>query len=308
MAFPEKMYFFHSMFNSMDNIKAHYSFTNGDVKNLLHIQSLMSSYLDEFINEFYLYIKNFKNSDIYLKDEGTITRHKEAMKKWYLNLFEGKYNREYFDELEKVGMAHVRINMPSHFVNAAMHFVKRYITGILHKKIKNKDEFLYISRSVEKLLDINLDIITSSFIEEEKNFFLSQRVESYLIQLTNRFSFGLNLILVLGLVILSVLVLGLFVYDITHILSGGSIEKGLLSTLGSLLMLWVVIELIDTEITHLRGGKFAIKIFISVALVAVIRKILVTSLETKAIETQLSLVAALAVLGIVYWLIAKVEK
>ena len=87
-----------------------------------------------------------------------------------------------------------------------------------------------------------------------------------------------------------------------------TLKKAFLSTLGSLLMLWVVIELMGTEIKHLRGGKFAIKVFISVALVAVIRKILVTSLKSDAVEAQLSLVGAVAVLGAVYWLVSKVDK
>jgi uncharacterized membrane protein (DUF373 family) len=78
--------------------------------------------------------------------------------------------------------------------------------------------------------------------------------------------------------------------------------------MGSLLMLWVVIELIDNEIRQLRGGRFAIKVFISVALVAVIRKILVTTLSAEAIGAQISLIAAVAVLGVVYWLISKVEQ
>jgi uncharacterized membrane protein (DUF373 family) len=51
---------------------------------------------------------------------------------------------------------------------------------------------------------------------------------------------------------------------------------------------------------ELQGAKFTIKVFISVALVAVIRKILVTSLKTDAVEAQLSLVVAIAVLGGVY--------
>src|SRR3989337_3158834 len=165
---------------------------------------------------------------------------------------------------------------------------------------------LYLVRSVEKILDINLDIFTSSYIEEEKKFFLSQKVESYLIQMANRFTHGLNLILVLGLVVLGFMVIGLFAYDLMHVLDG-DLDKGLLSTVGSFLMLWVVIELMGTEIKHLRGGKFAIKVFISVALVAVIRKILVTSLRTDAVEAQLSLVGAVAVLGAVYWLGPKVD-
>ena len=110
----------------------------------------------------------------------------------------------------------------------------------------------------------------------------------------------------MGLVGMGVMVMWLFVYDLTHIYQG-DIEKGLLSTLGSLLMLWVVIELMDTEVKHLKGKKFAIKIFISVALVAVIRKILIISLSTEKVEAQLSLIAAVAVLGGVYWLVSKVE-
>jgi uncharacterized membrane protein (DUF373 family) len=64
----------------------------------------------------------------------------------------------------------------------------------------------------------------------------------------------------------------------------------------------------DTEIKHLKGGKFAIKVFISVALVALIRKILVTSLKSGDVEAQLSLIAGVAVLGVIYWLIAKVDQ
>ena len=102
------------------------------------------------------------------------------------------------------------------------------------------------------------------------------------------------------------MVLGLFAYDVTLIFRG-DIEKGLLATLGSLLMLWVVIELMDTEVDHLKGGKFSIKVFLSVAMVAVIRKILVASLKSGYVSAQLSLIAALAVLGMVYWIVSKTE-
>ena len=75
-------------------------------------------------------------------------------------------------------------------------------------------------------------------------------------------------------------------------------------------MMGVVIEFMDTEVKHLKGGKFAIKVFISVALVAVIRKLLVTTLKAEALEYQLSVIltAAIAVLGVIYWLIARIER
>lgn len=294
---------------SPDKIKAHYSFTSSDAESLARLRPLMEKWRDSFVVEFYSYVKNFEEAHRFLKDDSTIKRHQEALKAWFMNLFSGEYGVHYFNELQKVGMAHVRINLHAHYVNAAVHFVKLYILEILSKEIGSPEERSGPARSVEKIIDINLDVFTSSYIEEEKKFFLSQKFETYLIQLANRFSHGLNIILVLGLVILGVMVIGLFGYDLIHLFDeGGDFEKALLSTLGSLLMLWVVIELMDTEIKHLRGGKFAIKVFISVALVAVIRKILVTSLKSDAVEAQISLVAAVAVLGVIYWLISKVDK
>ncbi|MFQ5587141.1 MAG: phosphate-starvation-inducible PsiE family protein, partial [Thermodesulfobacteriota bacterium] len=236
-------------------------------------------------------------------------RHQAGLKTWFRRLFCGEYDNHYLREIEHVGMQHVKIHLPCHYVNTGMHFVKRYCHEILRKEIKGEQERHYLISSLEKILDINLDALTSSYVEEEiKRVFLSQKVESYLIQFANRFSYGLNLVLVVGLVFVGFMVLGLFAYDLAHILDSGNMEKGLLATLGSLLMLWVVIELVDTEIEHLQGAKFTIKVFISVALVAVIRKILVTSLKTDAVEAQLSLVVAVAVLGGVYWLVSKTEK
>ena len=292
---------------TIERIKAHYRFTDEDVSNLSSLRPVMERHRDEFVVEFYSYVKNFEEAHKFLKDEATIRRHQEALKVWFMKLFAGSYDSLYLAELGKVGLAHVKISLHAHYVNAAFHFVKRYIHETLRKEYSDQEERARLLRSADKILDINLDIFTSSYIEEEKKFFLSQKVESYLIQMANRFTHGLNLVLVLGLVVLGFMVIGLFAYDLLHVLDG-DLEKGLLSTLGSLLMLWVVIELMGTEIKHLRGGKFAIKVFISVALVAVIRKILVTSLKTDAVEAQLSLVGAVAVLGAVYWLVSKVDS
>ena len=303
----------------IEKLKSHYNFTSEDAKNLERLRPIMDGYVDEFAHEFYRKIRNFEDAETFLKDDETIKRHQEGLREWFRGLFSGDYGVKYFAELEKVGMAHVKIKLSAHYVNAAMHFVNRYTTGIVKNEIKDDRELQYMLNSVHKILDINLDVLTSSYIEEEKRtIFLSQKLENYLIQFANRFTYGLNLVLVLGLVILGAMVIALFVKDLTHIFDG-DLEKGLLATLGSLLMLWVVIELMENEVRQLRGGKFAIKVFISVALVAIIRKILVTTLSASAetvqdqtalmgaIAVQVSLIGAVAVLGVVYWLIAKIE-
>jgi len=293
---------------TIELVKTHYHFSEQDVENLLFLRPMLEQYAEDFVVEFYHVIKEFRGVDKYLKNEATIKRHQTALKKWYKNLFAGDYGPDYIKGLEKVGLAHVRIDLPAHFVNAAFHFVKDFISAKIYNEVPDSSRCFLLQRSAIKLLDINLDVFTSSFIKEEKKFFLSKKVESGLVQAANRFTYGLNLVLVLGLVAIGVMVIVLFGYDMAAVFHG-HIEEGLLRTLGTLLMLWVVIELMDTEIRHLEHGGFDVKVFVSVALVAVIRDILITTLRHhEAVETRLTLIAAVAVLGGVYWLISKTER
>lgn len=296
---------------SIEKIKAHYAFTTVDTANLKQLKPLMEKYKDEFPKEFYNYIKDFEDASKFLKNEEVVKKHQDSLKEWFMRLFAGAYDAHYIRDIERIGYAHVKIELPAHYVNAAMHFVRQFCLRILEKEFcADINECRYFAKSIDKIIDINLDVMTSSFIEEEiKTYFLSERVESYLIQFAERFAYGLNLILVIGLVIMGIMVVGLFAYDVAHIFSG-DIEKGLLGTLGALLMMWVVIELVDTEVKHLKGGKFAVKVFINVALVAVIRKLLVTTLKAEAEASHLSiiLIAAIAVLGVIYYLLSRVER
>jgi len=292
----------------IERIKSHYGFTSQDAKNLRGLLPVMQMHREKFVHELYHYIKDLEDADKYLKNKEIVERHQRALGEWYMNTFAGDYGFAYFSELERVGMAHVKVGLEVHYVNASMHFCKRFLQNILRSEIQDQQERAYLMGSLDKILDINLDIFTSSYIDEEKRaIFLSHKLESVLIQSAKRFTYGLNLILVLGLVGLGGMVLWLVGSDLMHVFDG-NIEKGLLATLGSLLMLWVIIELMDTEIEHLQGKKFAIKIFVSVALVAMIRKILIATLAHDEIKTQLSLMAGLAVLGGVYWLISKADN
>ena len=293
----------------IDRIKSNYGFKLCDEQALMKLGPIMEKHEDDFAGAFYAKAMQFKNAEKYLKSEEIVEKHKEAIKNWFLMLFSGSYEDDYLSYLEGIGYTHVKVGLPSHYVNVSITFVREFCTNIIMSEISVPQEKEDMLRALGKLLDINLDILTSSYIQEEKNiFFVSKKAESKLINFAMRFSHGLNLILVVGLVLLGLMVLGLFGYDLTHFFRGGDLERGLLATLGSLLMLWVVIELVDTEVEHLRGAKFSVKVFVGVAMVAVIRKILVTSLKTEAVEAQYSLIAALAVLGFLWWLISKTEK
>jgi uncharacterized membrane protein (DUF373 family) len=162
--------------------------------------------------------------------------------------------------------------------------------------------------TMNKALDINLSIISSSFGEEKiKKVFLSHTAETKLIHFSERILQGLNLILMLGLLVMAggvVVLLGVDIYSAFY----GSYDYGIIKALGSLLILWMMIELLHTEIEHLRGGKFHVRIFVELALVAFIRKLFVASFKSQDPVSFGLLLAGLLVLGITYFLIAWVDK
>jgi len=193
-------------------------------------------------------------------------------------------------------------------MNRAMNIARDVCIDILNHHIEDTEERVKFLISVEKILDINLDIITSSYIEEEmRTYSAAYRVRSALINFSERFSQTMNLVLVLALIGLTLGVIWLFVLDIRNLI-GGNIEHAIITALGSLLILWVMIELMNTEIAHLKGGKFRISIFIGVALVAFIRETLIKTLRPERVEIQYHLIALILILGIVFWLVTRAEE
>ncbi|MCL4537554.1 MAG: phosphate-starvation-inducible PsiE family protein, partial [Nitrospirae bacterium] len=61
------------------------------------------------------------------------------------------------------------------------------------------------------------------------------------------------------------------------------------------------------EIAHLKGGKFHISVFIGVALVTIIRETMIATLKHERPETIYYLIAAILVIGVVYWLVKRTE-
>jgi uncharacterized membrane protein (DUF373 family) len=103
--------------------------------------------------------------------------------------------------------------------------------------------------------------------------------------------------------------IGLFCYDVYLLFfSDIGIEKGILTVLGSLLILWAALELIHEEIHHLQGKGFAISAFIMLAMAALIRKILIYSLSSEKGEDLLLIGVVIVALAIAYWLVNAKKK
>lgn len=241
--------------------------------------------------------------DLVVEHPGLPDRHRM----WLENLCEGPYDGECYRGLTRIGRIHASLHIRSHFVNVSMNIIRAALMDMLSEEVEDRAARTSLKESLNKLLDINLDIITSSYIEEElQHYSPAYRIKSTLIGFAEKFSGAMNMVLVLALVAITLGVAGLFVFDLAHLARGGLAEGSVLA-LGSLIVLWVLIELMNTEIAHLKGGKFNISVFIGVALVALIRDLMIVTLRKESVSFAYFLVAAILALGMVYWLVTRVE-
>lgn len=292
---------------TMQDLRDHYRFTDQDAELLLSLQPLADQNLENFSMQFYDYLYSIPETAKILNSNNR-PRLREMHKNWFLSLFTGTYDNHYMNHLSRIGHAHVKAGLSVHFVNAAMNQIRHFLLGLIDINYSDREQRRVLREAVEKMLDMNLDVMSTSYRDEEmKKVFVSRKVETLLIKATERFTYGLNLVLVLALAGVSISVVILFVWDILHIFRG-DMEKGILSALGSLLILWMMIELLDNEIKNLKGGKFNILVFIGVIIVAMIREILISTLRHDDLTTQAFLAGTLFILGIVYYLVSRAQK
>jgi len=292
------------------SLKKHYKFTNEEAEILKELQPRMEKLSEKFIDEFYDYIWGFGKTAQFLKNQDIITYHRKKIKEWYVNLFCGNYDMTYFMYLYKIGEIHVKIGLPTHYVNSAFTFVRTFILRSIEDNFDNKEQHIKEIKAVEKIVDMNLDVLTSSYREEELSKFLSlSKFEKTILSGLKKFNSYVNFFLAGALALVAFFAIGLFVYDIYLLFfSDIGIEKGILTVLGSLLVLWAAIELIHEEINHLQGKGFAIGAFIMLAMAALIRKILIYSLSSEKAEELLTIGIVIVGLAVAYWLVGSKSK
>jgi len=288
-------------------IKAHYNFTSEEERILGGLSARMKNYRDRFGQELMASFMLHESMAEFFPNEEKEKLHAMTFAGWFMRLFSGSYDEAYFQKLRKVGQVHVDIKLDGHLVNAAMTTVRRLVADYIEVEVPVEDREA-AQTAVTKILDINLDVMTSSYRQAElKKYFIHAKAESAFISLMERFTHGLNLVLGMALAIVSLGVIWLFVHDVTNVFHSTNLETSVVAALGSLLIIWMMIELLGTEVEHLRGKKIPIKIFIGIVIVAFIRKVLIGSLQHASLVDYGTRVATLFVLALVYWLVARAD-
>jgi uncharacterized membrane protein (DUF373 family) len=293
---------------AMEDILAHYGYTGQDQELREQLAEILLAVQDQFADDFYEMLEENAYTASFFPNQHAVAKRKKTFKYWLNIMLTAPLDHRLHLKLERIGKTHVRIGLDGHYVNAAMNFVRRYCQQILFTSVTENKHLDALLETLDKLLDISLDIMTSSYREAElKKVFLSKQVEYFMVRWAERVMHGLNLILMVGLLVLAAGVAVLLGSDVFFAITT-SVEQGVIRALGSLLILWMMVELLHAQVEQLKGGKFNVRIFVDLAMVAFIRKIFVASLEDKDPWSFGLHIGALLVLGVIYFLLGRSEK
>ncbi len=290
------------------NIVKNYDIKDNELAEISFVWDLMQKYKSEFAIEICNYAKNNFRLPESNSDEIT-AEYKIIFEGLYEKLFKGQLSNDYINFLIKYSNFNARYSINQEMVNGLLSYARSWIHERIFQNVPDDFRRKGILISFHKLMDITSDVITSSYYEEIiKKYTKTFSLKNFVVDISERFSLFMHIILVTILIFLTVAATLFFGLDTFRLLTGEA-EHMLIKSLGSLLIIWVLVELLHTEIQIIKGGKFKISIFIGVALIAFVRDLLILTLrhETESLATYFVL-ASIMILGIIYWLIAQQER
>ena len=97
--------------------------------------------------------------------EGRVDGLKQTHIHWFGDVLAGSYGREFFDQQFRIGLAHVRIGLPPHLVEAIMSCVRAESFRTLVEGAPDPDTAGNWIASLTKVFDLDLAVINLSYHE-----------------------------------------------------------------------------------------------------------------------------------------------
>jgi uncharacterized membrane protein (DUF373 family) len=289
------------------DIEREYEVSENDKENLKTISEKLLKYKIDFIKQFIEYLN--KRVTMEYTGKEFFNNIDRVVDNWYTMLMNYNINNDYVFKLINASKIHIKYNITQDSINVMISFTRRYLHEKMFQNFTNDVERKDLLITLHKILDINGDILNRAYLEEKiREYSLEFRFRGLVVKFGEKFSFVMQVVLIGILVLLTTFATISVIHDIIN-LSINKSHEFLISTLGSLLILWILAELIRTEIQLIKGGDFRISVFIGVALIAYIRDLLILTLQQHMYEeSTIYVIIAILILGIIYWLIYKTEN
>jgi signal transduction histidine kinase len=150
----------------LEEMKRYMAFGAEDAKLLRELSARMEKYLPEMAERFYAQIPKHPDANrVFTEGQDQVNRLKGTLQQWARGLFGGVYDQAYADLRYRIGAVHVRIGLEQKYVISAMGIVRAFLTECLLLEFTASDVRIRYSRSLGKILDLDLNLMCQSYME-----------------------------------------------------------------------------------------------------------------------------------------------
>ncbi len=135
--------------------------TEGCEQKLAAIEQVAREIVDDVVDEFYDHQIEIPKIRSIIGDSDTLLRLRNAMRGYVLNLFCGKYGRDYVNSRLRIGKVHARIGVPPKLYVSSLHGLEKILCTHLNRRLDNKAP----TEALHKLMLFDLQFVFDTYIQ-----------------------------------------------------------------------------------------------------------------------------------------------
>ncbi|MGH9794268.1 MAG: protoglobin domain-containing protein [Candidatus Acidiferrales bacterium] len=149
----------------LQEMKRYVGFGDEDARLLRTLGPRMEKYFPELSERFYSQIPHHPSAfRVFTGGQAQIDRLKQTLQHWARGLFSGVYDEAYSADRFQIGYRHVRIGLDQKYVISAMGIVRAFLSECLLLEFPASDERLRYARSLNRMLDLDLNLMCESYM------------------------------------------------------------------------------------------------------------------------------------------------
>jgi len=149
----------------LQEMKRYVGFSGEDAQLLRTLGPHLEKYFPELAERFYSQIPHHPNAfRVFTGGHAQIARLKQTLQNWARGLFTGVYDEAYSTDRFQIGYRHVRIGLDQKYVISAMGIVRSFLSECLLLEFPASDERLRYARSLNRMLDLDLNLMCESYM------------------------------------------------------------------------------------------------------------------------------------------------
>ncbi|MDH4200054.1 MAG: GGDEF domain-containing protein [Spirochaetia bacterium] len=146
------------------------SFTDKDAANLLKYKPLISENIETIVEDFYKNQVEIPEISRLIGDAETLARLKKHMRKYILDIFDGRYLEDYVQSRLRIGMVHKRIGVTPKLYISAIRNLQRLLLHFITLNPEKESKFVNCPacnsevESLQKIILFDLELVFDTYI------------------------------------------------------------------------------------------------------------------------------------------------